>query len=73
MKGQMPIPRLIHSGQGCGFPGGCNNTSPAIPELAQIKIDRLPARLIVLLWKRAPRAASGPCDITFTINYGQVR
>jgi hypothetical protein len=69
MKGPIAIPHYIHCGGSCGYPGGCNNKSPACSALDSFQITRLPARLTLMFWKKAPTTGREPADMTFTINY----
>ncbi|SRR5579875_539896 len=68
MRGIISIPQFIHCGGSCGYPGGCNNMSPARAELDRFKITKLPARLVLMFWANAP-AKGEPPDMTYTINY----
>jgi len=68
MSFPIPIPQFIHCGSSCGYPGGCNHISPPCPEIDKIMIQRLPARLVLLLWKTKPTERTPP-DITYTMNF----
>ncbi len=37
------IKYFLHKGDSCGYPGGCNNMSPLIPEINDIEIEGIPA------------------------------
>jgi len=63
------IPQFIHCGGTCGYPGGCNNMSPATGWLDKIEISSLPARLVILFWKSRPATEKEPADMTYTINF----
>jgi len=69
MRGPVKIPQYIHCGGSCGYPGGCNNMSPATAVLDDITFAKLPAHVILMMWKNAPTTGSEPADMTFTINY----
>lgn len=56
----------VHAGPSCGQAGGCNNTSPRIPEL-EITLDGLPAEAVIKLWKEKPENAEQAADMEFTI------
>ncbi len=67
--GAVAIPQFIHRGGSCGYPGGCNNMSPAAPALEQIAVTAVPARLHLKLWRDQPKAASDPADFVFVLNF----
>jgi hypothetical protein len=69
MSEPIKIPQFIHCGGSCGYPGGCNNMSPATPALDDVMINKLPARVILLLWKNEPTTWHEAPDMTFTINF----
>jgi len=60
------IRHYLHCGGSCGYRGGCNNMSPRTPEL-DIKIQRLPARVTLKLWRDLPKTSSQPADIVFNV------
>ncbi len=62
-----PIIQFIHLGGSCGYPGGCNNMSPADPNTDAVKITALPAVVHCLLWKEKPKSAAQPPDMRFVI------
>ncbi len=68
MTGPMLIPQFIHCGGSCGYPGGCNNMSPATAQLDGFNRLKLPARMTIMFWKNAPMTGKEPADMTFTIN-----
>ncbi|HEY9773254.1 MAG TPA: hypothetical protein V6C81_05545 [Planktothrix sp.] len=61
------IAQFIHCGGSCGYPGGCNNMSPSIPALDEIKYTALPAIAHVCLWKQKPRSTEDAPDMTFIV------
>ncbi len=69
MKSVMRIPNFIHRGDSCGYPGGCNNQSPDTPWLQSFTIDKLPARIGFVFWKKPPLTHKVPPDMTFFILY----
>lgn len=58
----MEIRQFIHRGGSCGYPGGCNNMSPAQPEF-EFFVESLPAKTHLKLWKTAPASASQAADL----------
>ena len=69
MQAPMAISQFLHAGNSCGYPGGCNNMSPRVPELVNIHIERLPARATIWLWRDKPAGMDQPPDMTFTIDF----
>ncbi|MDZ4834389.1 MAG: hypothetical protein SGJ27_11485 [Candidatus Melainabacteria bacterium] len=69
MKTAMPIPHFIHCGGGCGYPGGCNNVSPATDWTDRFEIEKLPAKIGFSFWIDAPKTGREPPDMTFIVNY----
>jgi len=69
MSGPLPIPQMVHCGGTCGYPGGCNNMSPAIAWLDRFAILALPARLVIYLWKTEPSTEREPADMIYTMNF----
>ncbi|MBN1315832.1 MAG: hypothetical protein JXA42_10200 [Anaerolineales bacterium] len=67
-----PIPEteFIHQGGSCQYPGGCNNASPYVPQLNDLSLEALPARLVIYLWKDEPdfERLSSP-DLRFILYY----
>lgn len=62
------ILEFLHCGPNCGHPDGCcNNVSPDQPEL-RLALRRLPARVVIKLWRKEPRTASQPGDMVFVID-----
>ncbi len=69
MTGTLPIPQYIHCGGSCGYPGGCNNMSPSTGWLDSFEITKLPARLSIMFWKKAPVTGREPADMLYTMNF----
>lgn len=67
MQAPIAISQFIHRGSSCGFPGGCNNMSPRVPELCGIQIDRLPAQTVIRLWQERPASAEQSADMTLVL------
>ena len=62
-------PQFIHQGGSCGYPGGCNNMSPYTPEIDELEITGLPARVVIWLWKKKPATPSQTPDMVFTLHF----
>jgi hypothetical protein len=62
------INQFIHCGGSCGYPGGCNNMSPAVRELDNYHLTALPAQMIINLWRQKP-ATNTPADFTVVLNF----
>lgn len=62
------IPQYLHRGDSCGYEGGCNNMSPATPELMNLEIVRLPAKLVIYLWEDKPASQDEKPGLTYVIN-----
>ena len=58
------IQQMIHCGNGCQYPGGCNNMSPAQPDIDEFDCSRLPARANIRLWKARPLSKDFTPDLT---------
>jgi hypothetical protein len=67
-KHAIHITHFIHCGTSCGFPGGCNNMSPYINELDHFSYEKLPARLVVDLYKNDPSSPETPPDFIEVID-----
>lgn len=63
------ITQFLHCGGSCGYPGGCNNMSPHVPELDGNQLTQLPAKAYLKLWKDEPETVSNPADFTFIIDF----
>jgi hypothetical protein len=63
------ILQMIHLGETCGYPGGCNNMSPYMPELEQLSLTGLPAHARILLWKQKPSSINAQPDMTLDLNF----
>jgi hypothetical protein len=61
------ISHFIHRGGSCGYPGDCNNMSPATPEISAYWLTAVPARMHVKLWRNAPKSKDQTADMVFTI------
>jgi len=61
------ISHFIHQGGSCGYSGGCNNMSPATPEISNYWLKGLPAKANIRLWKNAPGSVKQQPDMLFTI------
>jgi hypothetical protein len=61
------IEQFIHCGGSCGYPGGCNNMSPYIGAIEHLTYSKLPARVVVSLWKELP-SQTKPADFTVFID-----
>ncbi|MBY0550890.1 MAG: hypothetical protein K2W95_26665 [Candidatus Obscuribacterales bacterium] len=69
-KTPIKIAQMIHCGGSCGFPGGCNNMSPLMPELDFMRLtDKPPATLVISLWRDQPRSVTAKPDFTYTIKF----
>lgn len=61
------IPQYIHHGNSCGYPGGCNNMSPATPDIDGLSVVGYPARADIWLWEEMPETLEVPPDMIFVI------
>lgn len=62
------IDQFIHTGNSCGYPGGCNNMSPYNEKLFALTLSTLPARAVVHLWKNPPSGETNP-DFQVLLNF----
>lgn len=62
------ITQYIHTGDSCGYPGGCNNMSPFIKGLHDLTLKALPARMGIGLYKNRPSSGQSP-DMTVVLNF----
>jgi len=62
-------PQFLHRGGSCGYPGGCNNVSPATPPIDDIKIEGFPAKIVIWLWQADPKTVEKPPDMTFIMRF----
>lgn len=62
-------PQFLHQGGSCGYPGNCNNMSPYTPEIDGLKVARLPAKVVIWLWKRQPASPEQEPDMTFVVHF----
>jgi hypothetical protein len=63
------IPHYIHSGGSCGYPGDCNNMSPASPPIDALELTGLPAQIVIWLWNERPDSLDQPADMVFVIQF----
>lgn len=63
------IRSFLHRGGSCRYPGGCNNGSPYQRQLDDLRIEQLPARLVVKLWQEAPESAGDAADFEFVVRF----
>jgi len=63
------IKQMIHCGNSSKYPGGCNNMSPAMPEIDRFAITNLPARACAYLWKNKPSSIQQTPDFTFYLDF----
>lgn len=70
MKGAEPvlIEQMIHCGNTCGYPGGCNNMSPGRDSTDEWSYTTLPAEFHVEMWKQKPADDSVAPDFTFVVH-----
>lgn len=61
-----PIIQMLHTGGSCGFPGGCNNMSPADNRML-FSVAMLPAKISLKLWRDAPKSVRDEADMRYTI------
>ena len=59
---------FIHAGGSCGYPGRCNNQSPAEGDI-EFWVPKLPARMECKLWKKRPADINQPADFTFVLKF----
>lgn len=67
-KNAVAIKHYLHSGNSCAYPGGCNDMSPDMPELQDLQISKLPAKVTIYLWKDKPGDVTDVPDITYVVN-----
>ncbi len=60
------LKQFIHCGGSCGYPGGCNNMSPTMPEM-NVTITELPATAAIGFWRKKPGNVNQKPDMIFTI------
>jgi len=53
----------------CGSSSGCNAVSPPSSSLSGIKLEGLPATLVIYLWEHQPDSVQAAPDMTFAIHY----
>lgn len=59
---------FIHVGGSCGYPGGCNNSSPNDRQ-SEFLVKKLPASLRVVLWKNQPIQKSDTPDVEVNFKF----
>jgi len=69
LKVPVELRQMIHCGGSCGYPGGCNNMSPAVPETDKLRITKLPAQLNLIFWRHKPESVNEPADMTYIIKF----
>lgn len=62
-------PQFIHRGGSCGYPGGCNNMSPVTPDIDDIHLDALPAKVMVWLWREKPQSVAQVPDMRYAVHF----
>jgi hypothetical protein len=62
-------PQYIHQGGSCGYPGGCNNMSPATPPIDNIRILGLPVTVVIHLWENDPGSIDKAPDMQYTMHF----
>jgi len=62
------IQQMIHCGGSCGYPGGCNNMSPAMPDIDYFRFSALPARAHIDLWKQKPNSVNDKPDLIYYLD-----
>jgi hypothetical protein len=70
-KPQAPYanPQFLHRGGSCGYPGGCNNMSPATPEIDGLQVTALPAKVVIWFWKQQPVSLEQEPNMRFVIHF----
>ncbi len=61
--------QFLRKDDGCNYPGGCNSITPRIPQLEHIRIDSLPAEIVVWFWRDDPKTLVKPPDMTFVLRF----
>ena len=57
---------FLHVGGSCGYPGGCNNGSPAQPQL-QFRVPKKKGSIRFKLWKKRPATKDEKADLIYEI------
>jgi hypothetical protein len=60
--------QFIHRGGSCGYLGGRNNMSPVTPDIDDIRLEGLPAKVMVWLWKGKPKSVVQASDMRYAIH-----
>lgn len=63
------ISQFIHTGNSCGYSGGCNNMSPYIEGLHELSLKAVPAQAVVYLWRSRPNSVDQVPDFMVTLNF----
>ncbi len=63
------IRQMLHCGGTCGYEGGCNNMSPFMKEIDRCRINKLPARACVYLWRDEPQNVAKRPDFIFLLDF----
>ena len=63
------IPQYIHQGNSCGYSKGCNNMSPATPEIDDLQITDFPAQIMIWLWENQPNSIHQEPDMVYVIRF----
>lgn len=61
------IKQMLHLGNSCGHPDGCNNMSPNQTEF-NLQVAKLPAKFVVKLWHAAPKSTVDQEDFEITFD-----
>jgi len=67
-KEPVQIAQMIHCGGTCQYPGGCNNMSPAMPQIDYFRFSALPAHAHISLWREQPKSAQDKPDLTYYLD-----
>lgn len=62
------ISHKIQHNNDCGLAGECNTLDANTPEIQDLKVKNLPAKLILYLWNDRPAAQTDTPDLTYVIN-----
>jgi hypothetical protein len=68
LKEPVQIVQMIHCGGSGQYPGGCNNMSPAMPQIDYFRFSGLPARAHISLWHDQPKSAQDKPDLTYYLD-----
>jgi len=62
------ITHRLQSSDDCGVNGGCNGLAAENAEIQDLRVNDLPAKLIIYLWTEKPSANTDTPDLTYVIN-----